>query len=250
MRPQEPATVRHLIVETPESVAVTYRLAGLGSRGAAALIDTGLLAVLVIAEAAMGGLFVLGLTRTLGAAAGPIVPWVIGAVIIVMFVTYWGYFIVGEVTAGGRTPGKRVMGIRVVRDDGGRVGVFDSIIRNVVRAIDLLPGTYAVGIVSVLLSPDGKRLGDLAAGTAVIEDAGGFARVPLAVESNERISLVADYLERRDTFTPEARYQVAVALLALWAEEPGALDEPHLAGRLADLAGLRDASGVVNLRAR
>ena len=249
MRPDEP-TIRHLTVETPESVAVTYRLAGLGSRGAAALIDTGLLATLVIAEFVVGGLVVLGLTRLIGPQAGPLIPWVIGAVIVAMFVTYWGYFIIGEVTADGRTPGKRIMGIRVVRDDGGRVGVFDSIIRNVVRAIDLLPGTYAVGIVSILLSADGKRLGDIAAGTAVIEDAGDLERVPFAVESDERVSLVADYLERRDSFTPEARYQVAVALLALWAEEPGALDEPHLAGRLADLAGLRDDRGVVNLRER
>ncbi len=241
-------TVRQLSVETPESVSVEYRLAGLGSRGAAALIDTGLLAVLVVAEALTGGAIALLILRSGGEGAARFVPWIAGAVIIAVFVTYWGYFIIGEVVAGGRTPGKRIMGLRVVRDDGGRVGVFDSIIRNVVRAIDMLPGTYAVAIASVLLSSEGKRLGDMAAGTAVIEDAGTDARVPLAAETDERVTLVADYLERRADLTPGARHQVAVTLLALWAEEPGVLDEPHIAGRLADLAGLRGEPGIVNLR--
>lgn len=240
-------TVRELVVETPESVAIRYRLAGLGSRGAAALIDSGLLAALVVAEVAAGGALAFVLMRAAGDGAMRVVPWIIGGVIAVAFATYWGYFIVGEVVAGGRTPGKRIMGLRVVRDDGGRVGVLDSVIRNVLRAIDLLPGTYAVGIATMLISSEGKRLGDMAAGTAVIEDAGGEMRIPFAAEEEERVTLVADYLERRPELAPEARYQVAVALLALWAEEPGTLDEAHLAGHLADLAGLRDSSGVVNL---
>ena len=248
--PSPDPTIRHLVVETPESVAVTYRLAGLGSRGAAALIDTGLLVMLVIAEAITGGAIILWLTGTLAENAAPLLPWVLGATVVLVFVTYWGYFIVGEVAWQGRTPGKRIMGISVVRDDGGRVGVFDSIIRNVVRAIDLLPGTYAVGIATVLLSAEGKRLGDMAAGTAVIEDDPLGVRVPLPSETDERVSLVAEFLTRRDGFTPGARYQVASALLGLFGEGAASLDEPHIAGRLADLAGVRDASGVVNLRAR
>ncbi len=242
MAPRDPI-VRHLVVETPESVSVRYRLAGLGSRGAAALIDTGLLILLVIAEIGLGVAVSFGVLRVGGEALAGVVPWIAGIVILVVFATYWGYFILGEVTGGGRTPGKRVMGIRVVRDDGSRLGVFDSIIRNVVRIIDLLPGTYAVGIVSVLLSRDAKRLGDMAAGTAVIEDRGHeLAGAPEAVEVDEGVALVREYLSRRGGFTPEARMQVAGALLALWGAG-GAVaagwDEPTMAGRLADLAGLR-----------
>ncbi len=237
---QEDPVLQHLVVETPESVSVTYRLAGLGSRGTAALIDTGLLLLIIMAEVIVGLFAAFGSMRLMGEAARGLFVWIAAAVVVVVFVTYWGYFILGEVIAGGRTPGKRVMGIRVVRDDGSRVGAVDSVIRNLVRAIDLMPGTYAVGILSILLSDKAKRLGDMAAGTAVIEDLGReTAGAPYAAETDERVALVSEYLERRTEFTPEARYQVAVTLLGLWGEEAGVSDEPGIAGRLADLAGLR-----------
>jgi uncharacterized RDD family membrane protein YckC len=235
-------TVRSLAVETPESVSVRYRLAGLGSRGAAALIDTGLLILLLIAEALVATAASFTVLRLGGEDFIWLIPWIVGAMILVAFASLWGYFVIGEVSAGGRTPGKRIMGIRVVRDDGSRVGVLDSVIRNVVRIIDLLPGTYAIGIVSVLLSRDSKRLGDMAAGTVVIEDRGHeLDGVPVAAEVEERVVLVREYLERRAGFTPEARVQVAAALLALWDEDPveACWDEPTMAGRLADLSGLR-----------
>ncbi len=237
--------VRYLAVETPEAVTVRYRLAGLGSRGAAALIDTGLLILLVLAEAGVGVALALGVLRVGDGRLAGLVPWIAGGVILAVFATYWGYYILGEVSGGGATPGKRVMGIRVVRDDGSRAGVLDSIVRNVVRVIDLMPGTYAVGIAAMLLSPAGKRLGDMAAGTAVIEDRGHdlTGGPPLAEEADERVALVRDYLGRRSGFTPEARGQVALELLALWGEEEraraSAWDEPTAAGRLADLAGVR-----------
>ncbi len=238
--PEEDPFLRHLVVETPESVSVTYRLAGLGSRGAAALVDGGLLLLIVSAEIVLGIFVAFGALRLFGEAASQAVIWIAAAVIAAVFITYWGYFIAGEVAGGGRTPGKRVMGIRVIRDDGSRVGVIDSIIRNLVRAIDFMPGTYAVGIVSILLSQQGKRLGDMAASTAVIEDRGQeHAAAPYGAEVDERVSLVVEYLERREEMTSDARYQVAVTLLSLWGEDPGGWDEPTVAGRLADLAGLR-----------
>jgi len=228
-----------LSVETPEAVAFSYELAGIGSRGAAIVIDTVLLALLVAVE---GG--VATLAGSLADAAGltdAAMPWIIGAFIVAAFATYWGYFVFGEVVRGGRTPGKRYMGIRVVRDDGGPVRFTDSVIRNVIRMVDMLPGYYAVGIVAALLSRHGKRLGDMAAGTVVVRDVGELSLPDAAVLRSPEAQLVKEYLDRRPALTPAARHQVAVELLAMYGEAPQpGWDEPVIAGRLADLAGLRN----------
>src|SRR4029453_4482102 len=78
------------------------------------------------------------------------------------------YFVVLEVTTNGRSVGKAVVGLRVVRDAGLPLGVRESLGRNLLRTADSLPATSLGGLVAMLLSPEGKRLGDLAAGTLVI----------------------------------------------------------------------------------
>lgn len=228
-----------LSVETPESVAFAYDLAGPASRGAALVVDTVLLVLIIAAE----GLAVL-LVGTLVDSAGA-VPWLIAVFAVAAFATYWGYYIFGEVLRNGRTPGKRALGIRVVRDDGGRVGVLDSIIRNLIRIVDLLPGYYAVGLVSVLLSSSNKRLGDMAAGTVVVRDTGDLRTSFGTGELSERTALARDYLARRASFTRAARWQVGCELLALWDEVPAeGWEEHHVAGRIAELAGLLTGDGA------
>ena len=238
------ATARRLEVETPEAVVITYPLAGLGSRGLAAVLDLIALGGLLIAEIATGALVLFLISRVTGADLLAFGVWMIAALVVVAFCTYWGYFIFGEVFRNGRTWGKRIMGIRVVRDDGSRIGALDSVIRNVVRAIDLLPGTYAVGICAVMLSPEAKRLGDMAAGTVVIAEPAQAAALPDFLPAEERTGLVRDFLGRRAAFTPAARWQVAVALLGTFGEQPlPGWDEPIVAGRLADLIGARPDNG-------
>lgn len=231
-----PLTPQHdtLSVETPESVAFAYDLAGPASRGAALMVDSALLLAIILAEV----LAVLLAGTLIGAEEAT--PWLLAAGASLAFITYWGYYIFGEVFRNGRTPGKQALGIRVVRDDGGRVGVLDSIIRNLLRLVDMLPGYYAVGLVSLLLSRTNKRLGDMAAGTVVVRDSGMLDLVFEGGQDSERVALVRDYLARRAAFTEPARRQVGVELLAVWGEEPQeGWDEPMIAGRLADLAGLR-----------
>jgi uncharacterized RDD family membrane protein YckC len=234
-----------LSVETPEAVAFSYELAGIGSRGMAIVIDTVLLALIVLVE---GGVTALAATFLEAAGASVATPWVLGAFVAAAFVTYWGYFLFGEVARGGRTPGKRRVGIRVVRDDGGPVGFTDSVIRNVLRIVDMLPGYYAVGIVAALLSKSGKRLGDMVAGTVVVRDAEDLSLPDPSTLLRPEDALVAEFLARRPQLAPEARWQVAVELLSLYGETPQpGWDEPVTAGRLADLAGLRgriDAAGA------
>jgi len=235
-----------LSVETPESVAFAYRLAGLGSRGFALILDTLMIGLFGAAE----GLIALGVYFAVNAGsprlATTLVPWIIGATLVVVFFTGWGYFIVGEVFGNGRTWGKRWMGLRVVRDDGSRVRFGDSVIRNLLRIADVLPGNYTIGMLAILFTRQHKRLGDMAAGTVVIRD----ETEELRLEDgglDRRVLLAREFLDRRASLSSDAaRWQVGVAVLATFGEQPQpAWDEATLAGRIADLSGWRELHGLL-----
>lgn len=225
-----------LSVETPESVAFAYELAGIASRAAALFIDTVILVLLLLAETFAAVLIFSAMGENM---TDVVAIWVIAITAVIGFITAWSYFVLLEVLRNGRTVGKRALGIRVVRDDGGRVGVMDSIIRNIMRLVDMLPGYYAVGLVAVLFSANNKRLGDMAAGTVVVRDTGELTLPEGGMAGSAREALVRDFFARRVSLTPEARYQVAAETLSAYGEEPGMWDEPTIAGRLADLAGIR-----------
>jgi uncharacterized RDD family membrane protein YckC len=205
---------RRVAVATPEAVAFDRTLADLGSRGLAFALDLLLLTLVLAAEAAA---FLVGFTvlQNAGEAAATLFPWFAGAFIVVAFLSFWGYFIVLEATGAGVTPGKRALRIRVVRDDGSRIGAVDAIIRNVLLIADFLPGTFAVGVTSILLTPKAQRLGDLAAGTVVVSEAAVSA--PPAADPWAR--LAADLIARSDKMTPEARDHVAREVLAVMGED-------------------------------
>ncbi len=227
-----------LSIETPESVAFTYELAGAGSRGAAAIVDMSIIALLVSVEA---GTSLVVASALSAAGADEASPWVAGGFILASFITYWGYYTFGEVLRGGRTPGKRLLGIRVVRDDGSRVTFIDSAIRNVLRIVDMLPGYYAVGLVAMLVSRHAKRLGDMAAGTVVVRDVVDLPLVYDAVPERPADALVREFLARRASLTEAARLQVASELLASYGVSVEGSDEPAMTRRLAELAGVRAA---------
>lgn len=220
-------------VETPESVAFTYELAGLGSRGLALLVDTAFLVAIIAVELIID----LAITWVVAWSTGKYnLIWSLAIFGIVAFVTYWGYFMWLEYAGNGRTPGKRRVGIRVVRDDGGRISFGDSAVRNLIRIADLLPGMYGLGIASVVFSSKGKRLGDLAAGTVVVRDRG--SGVPTLAEGDlgHLDTLVAEFLERRAALTSAAREQIASELLGTYGEEPASnidSDEARLAEIIA-----------------
>lgn len=236
----EPLDTETLRVETPESVTFGFELANVASRGLAVLLDTLLLGLLLVGEGLVAGAVVFLAFRYAPDRFRTVAGWVTGAFVVVAFLTSWGYFVVGEVVRNGRTPGKRALGLRVVRDDGSRVGLADSMIRNVLRIVDILPGNYAVGIGSVLVSARRKRLGDMAAGTVVVRESGPVMIELEPTRSPEAEALAREFLDRRAGLTDEARLQVGSEVLRALGEEPDAeWDEPTVAGRIADLTGAR-----------
>jgi uncharacterized RDD family membrane protein YckC len=215
-------------VITPEQVAITYRLAGIGTRFAAMLADT-------LAQAALGAALV-GLVLLLFPAVGRVSgvvekggPWLAAVLVMVGFAVLWGYFIFFEAVWSGRTPGKKLAGIRVVRDTGHPVDFRAAFLRNVCRYVDFLPAAYGVGATVMFLSKDSKRLGDHVAGTVVVVDAPGQAREPvqeagapaeyrllgdpsllnLRAITGDQLTVVDRFLERRETLLGDARRELA-----------------------------------------
>jgi uncharacterized RDD family membrane protein YckC len=101
-------------------------------------------------------------------AFGRVTGLMIATFVVAQFVIETGYFIFWEALTGGRSPGKALVGLRVVRRDGLPVDFRSSVVRNVMRIVDMLPANYVVGLVAMLASDSGERLGDHSAGTIVI----------------------------------------------------------------------------------
>jgi uncharacterized RDD family membrane protein YckC len=165
---------RSLEVATGESVAFSYELAGIGSRFLAVFVDTAIqfcvLAAVIGILVALGASLPAGPARIAASTAKLTGAILLAAVILGIFALFFGYFIAFETLWNGRTPGKRMVGIRVVRDGGFPVDFTSALIRNVVRIVEAGLGFYAISAISALLSPENRRLGDFAAGTLVVRD--------------------------------------------------------------------------------
>jgi uncharacterized RDD family membrane protein YckC len=157
-----------LTIDTPEQIALEFPLAGAGSRFLALAIDTFVqLAVLFVL--AFIGLFALWL-RSLGYQS--IATWVAAALILSGFILYYGYFAAFEALWGGQTPGKRAVGLRVISVTGQPITTYDALLRNLLRIVDQVPGFYAVGVLCIFFTARNQRLGDLVAGTVVVQEQG------------------------------------------------------------------------------
>jgi uncharacterized RDD family membrane protein YckC len=206
-------------IQTPENVAFGYQVAGIGSRFLATLLDT-LLILLLQIVVILVFVLVLSAFDLLGQT---IAAWVYAVLGIVGFVFFWGYYIFFEMLWNGQTPGKRWVGLRVIRTDGTPITLSESFIRNLTRLVDFLPAMYGIGIISMFLDKQSRRLGDLAAGTLVVHD-----RAPISIQSlsarrsaiavqghklaaleglpleritNDDLALIEDFLLRREQLT-------------------------------------------------
>jgi uncharacterized RDD family membrane protein YckC len=158
-----------ITIGTPEGVDLQLVVVGLGSRFLGRMVDFLIQAAIVVAMLLATG----GTMAATGTDSG---GWFVAAATLIVFLSLFAYDVPFEVWGNGRTPGKRVAGTRVVGLHGEPIDFVTSVIRNVVRIADFLPGLYLVGTVSVLSTAHSQRLGDLAAGTLVVRDRfGGVA---------------------------------------------------------------------------
>jgi uncharacterized RDD family membrane protein YckC len=214
-------------IATPEGVDLELPLAGVGTRAIGLFIDS-VIQVTVIVIAIVG----------LSAAGSTLAAVVISSAAVLLVI---GYDVLFEVYGGGRTPGKRVAGVRVVMDGGEPVGLRASLIRNIIRLVEGFLLWYLPAMVSVLISRDNQRLGDHAAGTLVIRDRRVTPPEPYIPHasrdtgaldatgiSEDEIALVRSYLARRVDLAPHARRTLAAQLA-------GRL-RPHVAGARAGLS--------------
>ncbi len=217
----------HIDIVTPENTAFEYRVAGPFHRLPAYLIDLGIrLGVAVLGWVGLLLAFGFMYMPEVGAALG-LVLW---------FLLAWGYGGAFEALWNGQTPGKRVMGIRVLTVDGQAIGGMQAVLRNVLRIVDgqpavfnlgyLGPFTYLLGLLAASANDRFQRLGDLACGTMVVvedrpwlfglvnpnEPAIGplAAQIPPGFEvSRSMARALAAYVQHRRAFAWKRRMEMA-----------------------------------------
>lgn len=205
-----------VVVETPENVALRMPLATPIIRARAYFIDllirSGIVAIGSIA------IFVVGIGfRSIFVS--------IGLILVLMFLVEWFYYVFFEGFFRGVTPGKKMYGLRVVQEGGYPIGLWQALLRNLARAGDTLPFGYAFGLMTMIVSGRGQRLGDLAARTLVIDETPrALPREPVILErilplpkseigswipGNSTLTLIEQFLARRKVLTYERGHELA-----------------------------------------
>lgn len=203
-----------LEVASAERVAMQLPIAGLGSRAMAWLVDASLIgAVLLVCyflttiavPDPVNAVLALGpLTRALG---------LLGS-----FLVLWGYWTFFELRWQGQTVGKRLLHIRVVKLDGAPVTPMASAARNLLRIVDFAPVCYPVGLVTMLIDKQHRRLGDLVAGTVLVRDEAVDLSHYEAVKNLNvgvgELELATAWLQRFEVLEPNARLRLGQRLAA------------------------------------
>lgn len=223
-------TTREVI--TPEGVALHLPAAGPVPRALAWLIDLGVrLAVMIVVGVIVGALGGFGQ----------------GVYLVVMFLLMWAYPMVLEARWNGQTIGKRALGLRVISADGGPVGWWPAITRNLLRTVDMLPFGYAAGLIASLSDAHGRRLGDMVARTVVVHvpppefsvqvPVQGVYPVPPGLQPHEQAAILA-FAERAPLLTPARQVELADQLAAL-TQSRGQVGVQRLYGMANALLGRR-----------
>jgi len=208
-------TEETLVIETPERVPLAFGLASIGNRFLAVAIDHFIqyLTIFIVAW------LLFSLTRmneTMDEHGAymffqDMPKWTLAVLIIVLFLIFSGYFVFFEWLWNGQTPGKRLMKLRVIREDGRPVTLWEALARNLLRLFDTFPGfiipIYSVGLIAVFMSRRDQRIGDMFAGTVVVRERTDEAPTFQEVFSNP----VSDGALRR--VNPKTDFQANIALL-------------------------------------
>ncbi|HEX4545374.1 MAG TPA: RDD family protein [Candidatus Acidoferrum sp.] len=215
-----------LTIDTPEQTALDFAIAGIGSRFLALALDA-LIQMLVGIVVGIGG----GMALAAIAVGSPRASlWGVAVLVLFYFLLYFGYFAFFEIIWNGQTPGKRKIGIRVIKDSGRPLTPSESIGRNLMRIVDWLPAFYAVGMVSAIFTKENKRLGDLVVGSLVVRESSlsdlkpawqaatapsGPVLPPMGADrlTPEECMLVDSYLNRRYNLEPYVQFRMADEIL-------------------------------------
>jgi uncharacterized RDD family membrane protein YckC len=225
-------------IETPENVRLSFRLAGPGTRLGAYLVDLTIRAIMLWAMTFAIGVFAPFL---LGAGVS------VGLWLLLVFLLEWFYSCLFEGFWSGRTPGKWLVGLRVIKDGGYPIGFYEAVIRNLLRAADALPLPlfYGAGFVSMMATRRMQRLGDLLAGTVVVREQRQRLRgqlpflhsVPMiprseresAYRPHERtLDLIERFFLRSGRLAPARADEIARILAHPLAERLGIPDAPRV----------------------
>lgn len=218
----------HIRVVTPENIGFEYRVASPFERLFAFLIDTVIMTLVV----SIVGIAAMVLFGALGAwEAG------IGVLLVTWFLVTWFYGGVFETFWNGQTPGKRSLGLRVLRTDGSPINAGQAVLRNFLRFIDSLPfPTHMAGLLAATFTTRYQRLGDLACGTMVVAEdrtrAMRFNEIqdvlatpienllpPGALPSRTLARAISQYVDRRRYFGPARRAEIARHVGEVFAEQ-------------------------------
>ena len=199
-------TEETLVIETPERVPLAFALASIGNRFLAAAIDhfiqyfsIAIVVYIFLTLAGAGtGLEAVGLQSEMP-------KWTIAIMIFVLFLLFAGYFILFEWLWDGQTPGKRLLKLRVIREDGRPITLWEAIARNLLRVFDAAPGflvpIYSIGLIVIFLSNRDQRVGDIFAGTVVIRERTDEAPTFAETFSNPVSDAAFRRVQKRTDFT-------------------------------------------------
>jgi uncharacterized RDD family membrane protein YckC len=199
-----------LNIETPEQVDLRLPIAGIGSRFIAILVDT---LIQVVAEIVLILIIVVFISAAqrehLNEMSDTTGKWFVAAIVLFNFLLYWGYFALFEAFWNGQTPGKRLVKIRVIKDSGRQITLFEALARNLIRVVDMIPpNIYLVGLITMLCNRQQKRLGDFVAGTIVVHERA--TEQPLLGHNSRSITATVyqqqqpEFVQRAGAFQPPA----------------------------------------------
>jgi uncharacterized RDD family membrane protein YckC len=165
------ATEEVLVIETPERVPLHFALASIGNRFLACAMDHALqalaLTLIIVTALIIANVSSATFENTLESAP----KWVYAVMILLVFLTFSGYFAFFEWLWSGQTPGKRWMKLRVIREDGRPITFWEASVRNLIRSLDMMPAPfYSIGLISVFVTGRDQRIGDMVAGTVVVRE--------------------------------------------------------------------------------
>lgn len=227
--------MRKYQIITPENIEVEYTIADLGSRAAATVIDF-TLQLLFLMVIVLGTSFLAVFAPEFWEAQ---YGWILGIGLFLWFVFSTGYYIVCETAMNGRTVGKRIMKLRVIRMNGQPITLKHAAIRNLFKLIIDMQG---IGVVMIFFSKHCRRLGDHVASTLVVMDTESTAPVSLALLTS-RLDRINAYLSLEEQ-----------SILRSWLERRSSLDRPeelrgllvnHLEQRFAELGLLGEFQEVI-----